>query len=200
MTLTITEPTIDVPVEIVDAQTCTAAYAWCNGECHEDDPYHYGAVAWLSMQHFTPRGWVESDDASVLLRHDENEGDASTPLVMVDGAITLSHGMTASQARQNAAWLLNAADLLDPLPAGVMATTAVKVHIGDELLTEDGWQKVTGLLFMADSEQASIFTPERNDEDTDGWDLSFNDPVKVRRPLTGSCAIQFIEPMPGGTK
>lgn len=197
MTQTITEPkNIDVPVEIVD--TCTRGYDWCNRECDAEDPYHCGGVAWLPMHAFTPGGWVEADTTTVLVRHDENEGDDSEPLIMVDGGFTFSHGMTAEQARQNAAWLLNAADMLDPLPAGVTVTTAVKVQIGDMLLTPDGWQKVTGLLFDAEFEQASVFTASRTMEDSDGWDLSFNDPVRVRRPLTGSCAIQFVEPIPGG--
>lgn len=214
MTTTVHEATdAEIPIELIEAKPCTAGYAWCNGDCREqeprdpgdeewqDDAYHCGAVAHLAMLRFTAGGWKDLNDVSLIVRHDENEGDDSQPLIYIDYPYReCGPAMTAQQARQNAAWLMNAADLLDPLPAGVTATTAVQVRIGDELLTDDGWQKVTGLLFMADSEQASIFTPERNGEDSDGWDLSFNDPVKVRRPLTGSCAIQFVEPIPGGTK
>ncbi len=202
MTALLIEPTyVDIPVELFDADeaTCTAGYGWCAGDCDTDDAYHCGTLAFLPMLRFTTGGWVEADDVSLLLRHDENEGDGSQSLIMLDGSITLSNGMTAKHARTFAAWLLNAADLIDPLPTGAMATTADKVRIGDDLRTEDGWQKVTGVMFFADTDQASIFTTQR-DPDTDGWGLSFNDPVMVRRPIHGSCAIQFVQPLAGGIR
>ena len=81
-----------------------------------------------------------------------------------------------------------------------MLTTAVNVRIGDEILTGDGWEKVTGLLFDVACEQASVFTPSHSIDDSDGLDLSFMDPVKVRRSVHGSCAIQFVEPIAGGAR
>jgi len=191
---------IDIPIELVPAErACTAGYVWCDRDCQEKEPvepgdeawqsdgYHRGPVAYLSMLRSTHGGWKDLNDVSLIVRHDENEGDDSQPLILIDYPVReCTPGMTAQQARQNAAWLMTAADILDPLPAGVMATTAVGVRIGDELLTGDGWQKVTGLAFFADIEQASVFTPEREPEVSDGWPLSFNDPVKVRRPMHGA--------------
>lgn len=223
MTITITNP--QAITQILNAVTsvpdtaeaacaeCTAGYGWCDGGCRDtepvepgdeewqDDDYHCGAVAPLPMMRFTRNGWRDLHDVSLIVRHDENEGDDSQPLIMIDYPHRdCGIAMTARQARINAAWLMNAADLLDPLPTGAMATTAVNVRIGDLLDTPDGWQKVTGLLFDAAIEQASVFTTARTLDDSDGWGLSFNDPVTVRRPLHGSCAIQFIEPIPGGTR
>jgi hypothetical protein len=208
MTDTLVEPTIDIPIELTSPAECTAGYNWCNGdECNDlvqvepgdedwqDDPYHCGAIASLAMLRFTAGGWKDLNDTTLLIRHDENEGDDSRPLILIDyPSRECTPAMTAEQARRNAAWLLNAADLLDPLPTGAIATTAVNVRIGDELLTDDGWQKVIGLLFDAETEQASVFTTGQDMDNSDGWPLSFNDPVKVRRSVHGSCAIQFIAP------
>lgn len=197
MTQTIEQPEayVEIAIEIIPAG-CTRGLAWCEGDCTDADPYHRAAFAFIPGLTFTARGWVETSK-DLDIRFDENEGDSSRPLILLD----TSTGMTANQARIAAAHLLNAADVIDPLPVGVTATVAAQVRIGDELLTEDGWQKVIGLAFFADTEQASIFTPERGgDADgTDGWDLSFNDPVKVRRALRG-CAVQFVEPIPGGVR
>ena len=200
-------PTIDIPIEVT--ADCTAGYAWCNeGECHEqidvepgdedfqDEPMHIGTVAHLPMLRFTADGWRDLGNVTLTIRHDENEGDDSQPLIRFRYPHADSGpAMTAEQARINAAWLLNAADLLDPLPAGAMATYAMHVRIGDELLTEGGWQKVTGLVLEADIELVQAYTPLRSMDGGEGWDFSFNDPVTVRRPVHGSCAIQFVEPI-----
>jgi hypothetical protein len=207
MTMFMEPATIDVPIELVDSPACTEGYGWCDKDCNEpvgeegdwqNDNYHSGVVSHLSMLRFGRSGWSDFGDVTLIVRHDANEGDDSQPLLYIDYPYReCSPGMTAEQARQNAAWLLNGADLIDPLPMGVVATTAVQVRIGDELLTDDGWQHVTGLMFCAEIEQASVFTPERGGEmdGADGWDLSFNDPVKVRRGSHGSCAVQFVEPI-----
>jgi hypothetical protein len=193
MTQTFMEPTIDVPIELVDpAAECTAGYAWCIGECTPEDPFHWSGHRWILALSSVGRSWVR-DDFSIHLRIDEGETNA-TPLILISDGLV---GFTAEQARATAAELLNAADELDPLPTGAMVTTAVDVRIGDELLTTDGWQKVVGLALFSDTEQASIFTPEQGGDmdGSDGWDLSFSDPVKVRRPVHGSCAITFVEPI-----
>lgn len=196
---TFMEPaTIDIPIELVEpTATCTAGYSWCIGECTPDDPFHWSGHVWLNGFRSTGRSWT-AEEFTIHLRIDEGDDDPE-PLILISDGLA---GFTAKQARVAAAWLLNSADELDPLPVGAVATTAVNVRIGDELLTEDGWQKVTGLLFDASFEQASVFTPSHTMDSSDGIDLSFNDPVKVRRPVHGSCAIQFVEPFPavGGTK
>lgn len=206
MTQTFMEPaTTDTPADLVRTSPCAAGYEWCEEKCEaldtaDVDPdriYHGCRYSSLEFQARADKGWSEML-ASLYVRHDLTETPDAGPVILmtldkrVDEVV-----MTAEQARANAAWLLNAADLIDPLPAGVMAVTAVQVRIGDELLTDDGWQRVTGLMFFEDTEQASVFTPQRGGEmdGTDGWDLSFNDAVKVRRPVHGSCAIQFVEPI-----
>ncbi|MET0522639.1 MAG: hypothetical protein ABW156_11825 [Jiangellaceae bacterium] len=203
--MTATDLFVDIPIELVaTAPTCAAGYRWCQEKCEAldspdadpDSVYHGCRYTSVEFMRLADGGWTELF-ASLHVRHDPSEDPDAGPMVlMVPDEKADALAMTAEQARQNAAWLLNAADLIDPLPVGAMVTTAVNVRIGDELLTGDGWQKVTGLLFDAALEQASVFTTERTmDDDSGGWDLSFNDPVKVRRPVHGSCAIQFVEPI-----
>ena len=98
------------------------------------------------------------------------------------------------EARRFAAMLLNAADLADPLPYGEVFTSPEMLHLGDELLTDDGWQRVEGLMFFTEPAQITVFTGER-DENSDGWQLDAEDLVRIRRRTVGSCAIQFVEPI-----
>lgn len=102
--------------------------------------------------------------------------------------------MTPAEARQLAALLLNAADMADPMPFGVLPALAADLRLGDELLTDDGWQAITGLMFFKDSDQASAYTPQR-DEGSDGWQFGLTDPVRIRRRIHGSPAIAFTEPV-----
>lgn len=208
MTQTITEPeAIDIPIELIDTKSCTAQYPWCGGECNDqvevepgdeewqEDAYHCGAVAQLPMLRFTAGGWKDLNDATLLVRHDENEGDTSQPLILIDYPYReCGPAMTAEQARRNAAALLNAADLLDPIPAGVLVIAASAVRIGDSILTDDGWQNVVGQMVFAetgDSEaQVNVWTDNYDhDPDTDGWKFDPADPVKVRRPMHGGDAV-----------
>lgn len=87
--------------------------------------------------------------------------------------------MTAPTLAQAAA--PNAADLADPLPAGVSHIRAEEIRVGDEVDTPDGWQTAYMILVDASAQHVSIFTPERNDSYTDGWQHTFGDPLIVRR-------------------
>ena len=107
--------------------------------------------------------------------------------------------MTPGEARQMAALLLNAADLADPLPVGVLPVDAKQVRIGDEISTPDGWQKVVGqMAHLASDEgaaQVNVWTSDvDHDPDTDGWLYRLGDIVHIRRCVHGSCAIAFVEP------
>lgn len=83
--------------------------------------------------------------------------------------------------------------------ARVLMTSPEFLHIGDELLTDDGWQKVLGVYlgdavegFGGPDELVTVFTPERNIE-SDGWQLDPENAVQIRRTHRGPCAIEFVE-------
>jgi hypothetical protein len=54
------------------------------------------------------------------------------------------------------------------------------IRIGKQILTEDGWQTTRGLVVFADPDQVSVFTDERNDIESDGWQFHFDEPVLTR--------------------
>lgn len=62
----------------------------------------------------------------------------------------------------------------------VREITAENLRIGKQLLTPDGWQDIYGLVVFEDSDQVSVFTPNRPDDTTDGWRFSFGDIVRTR--------------------
>lgn len=193
---------IDVPV-VVFTRGCPEGFAWCSGDC-DGDGYHSGPFAFVEAQRFKQGDWVDSL-TSVSAYHDETEpGDAPRIAFIVDDwADEVRY--TADQARTVAMNLVDAADQIEPLPPGVVATSPELLHIGDELQTADGWQRVLGVYrgeADGDSEpddRVTVFTPER-DLMSDGWLLDPADLVQIRRRHRGSCAVQFIEPIPGGTK
>lgn len=169
---------------------------FCDGTCVEwpeekGDAHHTSGFTTLTVPS-DRRG--ETLDLDVSVSRTDDDFQVGTLDVNLLG---FNHGgatLTAAHARQLAAMLLNAADLADPLPSGVMVTPAGRVRIGDEIDTPDGWQTVNGLLIFPDADQAALFTPEKDDIDSDGYQHSMLDPVRVRRPLNGSCAIPFVKP------
>lgn len=58
------------------------------------------------------------------------------------------------------------------------------LRIGKQLLTEDGWQTIYGLVVFKDADQVSVFTDERDDEGTDGWCFTFDQVVTSRHEPT----------------
>lgn len=197
---TFMEPaTIDIPIETFEptVATCTAGYDWCVGECTEGDPFHWSGYRWILGLAPAGRSWVR-EEFTIHLRVDEGD-DSPKPLILISDGLV---GFDAEQARQAAAELLNAADRIEPLPLGVMMTAPELIHLDDELLTDDGWQKVTGVMAFTGDDTTRIFTPERDPESNDGWELDASNLVQIRRRIHGSCAIQFVEPIPavGGTK
>lgn len=93
--------------------------------------------------------------------------------------------LTPANARKAAANLLNAADLAEPLPVGASHIVAEDIRVGDEIDTPDGWQTAYMILVDARDQHVSIFTSERDDSYTDGWQHEWGDPLIVRRPQVG---------------
>jgi hypothetical protein len=58
---------------------------------------------------------------------------------------------------------------------------AAHLRLGDEVLTPDGWQTITGIMIFKDSGQVSAFTDERDPEHSDGWQFDVTAPMKIRR-------------------
>jgi hypothetical protein len=167
---------------------CPAGLAWCVGECPDFNGHYHGsdfAVAAITGSYF--RG----TDLSVSVHRQDTADEVGAVLISVLTG-TDDIVLTAQQARQHAAHLLNAADLADPLPLGETVTTAGLVRLGDDLLTGDGWQTVRGLLLFTDSDQAAAYTDERDDETGDGWEFQLDDVVTVRR--RGGVFLEFVEP------
>lgn len=78
-----------------------------------------------------------------------------------------------------------------------MATSPEMLHIGDELLTADGWQTVLGVYRGGsvngelEDDQVTVFTAER-DIFSDGWLLDPADLTPIRRHNHGPCVINFV--------
>jgi hypothetical protein len=64
------------------------------------------------------------------------------------------------------------------------------LRVGKQLLTPDGWQTIYGLLVFEDSDQVAVFTPEREDQRTDGWPFHFGDLVQTRNQPTEEMLLQ----------
>ena len=169
---------------------CPAGIGWCVGECPDFDGHYHGSD-------FAAVDATSANHAAVELSVSVHREDRCDEIGPVQISILTGHDdliVSPAAARQLAAYLMNATDTVDPLPSGVAVMTASGLRLGDELLTDDGCQTVTGLMAFADSGKVQVFTDERDDETSDGWPLHLGDPVRVRRPLHGSCVIQFSEP------
>ncbi|MFY1673652.1 hypothetical protein ACN27G_27460 [Plantactinospora sp. WMMB334] len=123
-------------------------------------------------------------------------GQPSMPEVLLDiavpGQMPYAHlSWTPTNARRQAGVLVEAADMVDPLPVGETWEPARHVRVGDEILTGDGWQHVYMLLICERDRQVSLWTPER-DGDTDGWEYDTADLIRVRRP-SGTLTIPAQE-------
>lgn len=174
-----------------DQPTCSASLPWCNGECGEwNGEHHTTGFDFLTIQRGL-RGDMELTVSTAASEDDGKLGPAAVYLLADHPADEML--LTPARARQLAAMLLNAADNADPLPHGVLVVPAGQVRIGDEIDTPDGWQTAIGLMFFPEANQASVFTAERDDIESDGWQLATYEPVKVRRRIHGSTAIAFME-------
>ena len=193
---TFMEPaTIDIPIELIEPNaTCTASHDWCEGDC--SDGHHASKFAAISAQRWVGKdSWADTDVwTSVYINDAYSQTEPMVSLLVDDYADEVRY--SAAQARQQSAALANAADLADPLPMGVMMTAPELIHLDDELLTDDGWQKVTGVMAFTGDDTIRIFTPERDPDGGDGWELDASNLAQIRRRVHGSCAIQFVEPFP----
>lgn len=178
-------------------QNMPACPNFCNGTCStwvdaDGSNHHSSGLSTVVIAGGYRGEDVDLDVSASLTDEDYQAGTPEVNLMPSRGGDGVT--MAPAEARKLAALLLNAADDADPLPTGVVLTTASKLRLDDELLTDDGWQAVTGLMFFKPS-QVSVFTTEHDDEDTDGIQLAPTDPVKVRRAVHDSCAIAFVEPI-----
>ncbi|WP_433369052.1 DUF6907 domain-containing protein [Actinoplanes sp. CA-142083] len=71
----------------------------------------------------------------------------------------------------------------------VKVVAAEDLRVGKQLLTDDGWQTIRGLVMFADADQVSVYTDERDDVATSGWRFSFGDFVQTR--LTPTAEEQY---------
>lgn len=193
--------TISAPIDLDTATTATEPPCpdFCDSTCDEWGPTDLHHTSGFTT--VTAADGQGSTDLDVSVsRTDANHtaGEHVVNLLSLDHNFGLE--LTASLARQLAALLLNAADMADPLPLGVLAVQAQHVQIGDQIRTEDGWQNVVGQMAHLASEdygaQASVWTDsEDHGDDTDGWMHQPTDVVMVRRRVHGSSAIAFVEPI-----
>lgn len=86
---------------------------------------------------------------------------------------------------------MNAVVTLNPY---VRVVNAEDLKVGRQLLTEDGWQTIKGLVIFIDADQVRVYTDEREDGDpdhtTDGWPFHFGDPVRTRLEPTAEQEYQ----------
>lgn len=162
---------------------------YCDGTCVEWNDKPGNGHHTSGFQHLELGGndWTVStfrtDEGGTAGTHQIHVGDYSREVVL-----------DAPETRQFAAVLLNAADMADPLPYGVLSIPAAQVRIHDEVSTPDGWQTVIGQMVFGD--YVSVWTDdEAHDPDTSGWEYQPGDLVQVRRRIHGSTAIAFVEPI-----
>ncbi|WP_106129430.1 DUF6907 domain-containing protein [Pseudosporangium ferrugineum] len=173
--------------------TCLAAITWCNGDCHEWEDLHHSS----GFDTMAARAGAETETTISVSVYRTDIADEPGPveICLLADSTTSELVFTPARARQLSAMLMNAADDADPAPHGVLNIPAGQVRIGDEIDTPDGWQKVNGLLIFPSADYAALFTPEKDDVDSDGYQHSTTAPVRVRRRIHGSTAIAFVEPI-----
>lgn len=187
------------------AVTCTEGIAFCDGVCAEfADGYHASAFTFLNAKKwrsgkprttktgktkFGPSRFRKTELSLTVYRQDTKNKIGKPQISLITANLGEEIRLNPARARMLAAALLNAADQADPLPVGVLTVSAGQVRIGDEIDTPDGWQKVNGLLFFPEANQAALFTPEKDDIDSDGYQHSTLDPIRVRRPLHGGAVV-----------
>lgn len=158
--------------------------SWCEGDCdhgwfdEEGSRYHSSGYEALSVK---AHGRPQVHLSTCLTRLDDPDADAAGPVEIHLGDIMYDYVFTPAQARTMAAMFLNAADLAEPLPVRVAHISAEKIRIGDEIDTPDGWQTAYMILVDVRDQHVSIFTSERDDSYTDGWQYTFGDPLIIRR-------------------
>lgn len=76
----------------------------------------------------------------------------------------------------------------------VTVVNAENLRVGKQVLTEDGWQTIRGLVMFQGNGQVSVYTDERDDGhqdfETDGWLYRFGDRVQTRLEPTDEQTYQ----------
>ncbi|HEX8346254.1 MAG TPA: hypothetical protein VF657_16170 [Actinoplanes sp.] len=75
----------------------------------------------------------------------------------------------------------------DPFVRQVLAPA---LRVGRQLLTDDGWQTIKGLVVFEDANQVTVFTDEKDDLWTDGWPHKLDDQVLTRLQPTAEQEYQ----------
>lgn len=161
---------------------------FCDGLCDEwydavDGSRYHGSDFHKVSAAETDRGAENLVVTVTRLDVDTQPGDPEIHLLMGDRHGGDDWQLTVQNARRLAAVLLNLTDAADPLPLGETPIQAQHLRVGDEILTDDGWQHIYQTLIDENNDYAAAFTPERHGEDTDGWVFKLADPVRVRRTM-----------------
>ena len=154
---------------------------WCDGDCADWDgeALHSTPATTVPVRGQTGDGQPATVEVQVF-RIDTGE-QAGEPAIELYTLPADNCTMTAAQARQVAAALLNAADVADGGSPAEAPALAQHLRVGDDMLTPDGWQRVIGLMVFENSGHVAVFTPQR-DGDTDGWVFGLADTVTARQP------------------
>jgi hypothetical protein len=161
---------LTMPTTATDRTTTTTCPIWCR--VHEFDPTD-GTHIHTAADTLIVNGDI-STATTGLYRIDEpgTDGDARVSICVGDDGLT-----PAAAARL--AFVLRA-DALTAAGLTGIEVDASEVQIGWQYLSPNGWQTVTGVMAFASPPLVSIFTVEQNDTDTDGWQLTPDDAVRIR--------------------
>ena len=151
---------------------------WCDGWCLDPATANGLAVHIAAPTEFQIIPCAPGASATVVVcaSRSDRPGGIGRPLVSAEypcGSVTR---FTPDQARAAADALLSIANRV----GGPHAVRVAALRLGDRILTGDGWQTVQGLMFFADTGQASVWTDKR-DPETDGWQFDIADEVTVDR-------------------
>lgn len=177
---------------------CPEGVAFCSGVCTEyDDGYHSSDFTYLQVKRWQGGEYRKSSLSVSVYREATKRGKlGKAKVTVITGDFASDQlSLTPARTRMLAAHLLNAADLADPIPAGVLTVAASAVRLNDEILTADGWQTVVGQMVFVD--QVNVWTDDYDhDPDTNGWSYQPADLVQVRRPMNATDAVMDRKPLP----
>lgn len=173
----------DTSTTSTDLDACVSGVPWCEGTCLDDLRGLAEGESPESLYHAAPPVDVRVRAHMAgprmfnvtLFRSDVEGQPGPSRISILTGDDDFS--VSVKNARKFAAALLNRSDIADPPPVGEAIIPAGEVRVGDEFLTVDGWQHVTGLMDFANQSYVQLFTPQA----ADGWEIDRFEPVRVHR-------------------